>query len=70
MILDYKTILELLDKSGLPDQGSPPRSALLIRFSRLETVARKEEFVTPDGTIVALDVDKEGDLCAMEIIRL
>ena len=36
MIVDYATIVRLLEESGLPDQDAPPGLALSIRFRNVE----------------------------------
>jgi hypothetical protein len=35
----------------------------------MDKVVRSEEYVTPDGAVVALDLNADGDLCAIEIAR-
>ncbi len=68
MTIEYEALIAILRDCGLPDDDAPPGSALLIRFKPLGHVARSEEYVTPEGRIIALDLDQERNLCAIEIV--
>ncbi|HET9391904.1 MAG TPA: DUF2283 domain-containing protein [Candidatus Rubrimentiphilum sp.] len=68
MIIGYDHLVELLRKSGLPNQDADPGDALYIRFKKIDRIEGSDEFTTPDGAIVKLDLDGEEDLCGIEIV--
>jgi len=65
MLIDYETLVALLEKSGLPDQGAPPSLGITIRFKELKSAKGSKQFTTPDGRLVALALNAEGELCAI-----
>jgi len=70
MIIEYSHLVGLLRKSGLPNQETEPGEALYVRFKKIDRVEGSEEFTTPDGEIVKLDLDGEEDLCGIEIVPI
>jgi hypothetical protein len=71
MLVDYETLVALLEKSDLPDQGLPARTGVNIRFQELKTpiILESAEFKTPDGRAVVLALNATGDVCAIAITK-
>jgi hypothetical protein len=69
MLIDYETLVALLEKSGLPDQGAPPSMGITIRFKERKPVDGSQRFTTPDGRLVALALNAEGELCAIGMTK-
>jgi uncharacterized protein YuzE len=69
MTVDFNALVVLLKQSGLLDQGAPPEDALYIRFGQADQVKGSDEFTTPDGHLVKLDLGGDGELFGVEIVQ-